>query len=223
MANKDFYERLSMLGFPMFEGDFLQTTNATLAEVVKSKDIRLWEGFPVMLANSIEKQWFNYKEIQKHLGTMKVVSRLDSLIAMSLALYDVLNLDSTQIVKFRRQFGPEKTQEELKYFIQKLRNNEDFMLSGQKMSSERVKTAFSNYYNETETRFANLSSEKKQYDLQYSLSQIFSSGQKELIMKKLRGEKLTKTEREYFSRVVKKKVLALANPELHALSQKLLS
>ena len=222
MATKDFHERLSMLGFPMFEGDSRQTTNLTLAEVIKSKDIRLWEGFPVMLANSIEKQWFNYKEIEKYLGAMKGVARFDSLIVMSLALYDVINLRVPQIDRFREQFGPEKTQE-FDYFIQRLRNNENFVLFGQTMSSERVKTVFSNYYGETETRLNNLFSEKKQYDLQYALSQIFSPRQKELIMKKLRGEKLTKTEREYFSRVVKKKILALANPELHALSQKLLS
>jgi len=175
-----------------------------------------------MLANSIEKQWFNYKEIEKYLGAMEGVSRLDSLIAMSLALYDVINLRVPQIDRFREQFGPEKTQE-FDYFIQRLRNNENFVLFGQTMSSERVKTVFINYYGETETRLNNLFSEKKQYDLQYSLSQIFSPRQKELIMKKLSGEKLTKTEREYFSRVIKKKILALANPELHALSQKLLS
>jgi hypothetical protein len=58
--------------------------------------------------------------------------------------------------------------------------------------------------------------------LEYSLSQVFSPKQKELFLKKLKREKLTKTEKEYFSRAVKKKVLALANPELHRLSQKLL-
>jgi hypothetical protein len=33
---------------------------------------------------------------------------------------------------------------------------------------------------------------------------------------------MTKTETEYFSRTVKKKVVALANPELQRLAQKLL-
>ena len=39
-----------------------------------------------------------------------------------------------------------------------------------------------------------------------------------LFMKKLRGEKLTETEREYYSRSVKKKVIALANSDLHELA-----
>ena len=38
------------------------------------------------------------------------------------------------------------------------------------------------------------------------LDLLFSEKQKELVFKKLRGQHLTKTEREYYSRVVKKKL-----------------
>jgi hypothetical protein len=55
------------------------------------------------------------------------------------------------------------------------------------------------------------------------MDQIFSTKQKELFMKKLNKGALTKTEKEYFSRVVKKKVSALADTELHTLSKKLLN
>lgn len=63
---------------------------------------------------------------------------------------------------------------------------------------------------------------KQELGLEYALSQVFSPKQKDLFLKKLKGEKLTKTEKEYFSRIVKKKALALSNPELHLLAQKLL-
>lgn len=59
---------------------------------------------------------------------------------------------------------------------------------------------------------------KDAYDelsLEYALSQLFSPKQKELFRKKLDGLPLTKTEKEYYSRAVKKKVAALANAELH--------
>ena len=56
--------------------------------------------------------------------------------------------------------------------------------------------------------------------LEFSLSQVFSPKQKELFKKKLKGASLTKTEKEYFSRSVKKTVMALSNPELHRLAQK---
>lgn len=54
------------------------------------------------------------------------------------------------------------------------------------------------------------------------LDEIFSTKQKELFLKKIGGKKLTKTEKEYFSRVVKKKVLALADSDIHQMSKKLL-
>ncbi len=54
------------------------------------------------------------------------------------------------------------------------------------------------------------------------MDEIFSTKQKELFLKKINGKKLTKTEKEYFSRVVKKKVLAMANSDLHQMSKKLL-
>jgi hypothetical protein len=50
------------------------------------------------------------------------------------------------------------------------------------------------------------------------LELLFSKKQKELIFKKLEGRHLTKTEREYYSRVVKKKLTAIAAPETQELA-----
>ena len=61
-----------------------------------------------------------------------------------------------------------------------------------------------------------------EFSLEHALSQIFSPKQKELFKKKLEGRPLSKTEQEYYSRTVKKKVVALANFELHRLAKKLL-
>ena len=50
------------------------------------------------------------------------------------------------------------------------------------------------------------------------LELLFSKKQKELVFKKLEGRHLTKTEREYYSRVVKKKLAAIAAPEMQELA-----
>ena len=50
------------------------------------------------------------------------------------------------------------------------------------------------------------------------LDLLFSEKQKELVFKKLRGQHLTKTEREYYSRVVKKKLIAIADGEMQELA-----
>jgi hypothetical protein len=54
-----------------------------------------------------------------------------------------------------------------------------------------------------------------------SLDLLFSAKQKELVFKKLRGQHLTKTEREYYSRVVKKKLAAIADSEMQELAASL--
>ncbi len=86
------------------------------------------------------------------------------------------------------------------------------------MSSQRLKSTFDSYFQEKQTKLHTLLSLKEELGLEYALSQVFSPKQKELFFKKLKREKLSKTEREYFSRVVKKKALALANAELHRLA-----
>jgi hypothetical protein len=50
------------------------------------------------------------------------------------------------------------------------------------------------------------------------MDHLFSEKQKELVFKKARGLHLTKTEREYFSRVVKKKLCAIADGEVQGLA-----
>jgi hypothetical protein len=50
------------------------------------------------------------------------------------------------------------------------------------------------------------------------LELLFSEKQRELIFKKLHHQHLTKTEREYYSRVVKKKLAAIAAPETQELA-----
>ena len=52
MTGKPLFERLSKLGMPLLETDDEFDVNQTLAEVVKSKETRLWEGFPVLLVNA---------------------------------------------------------------------------------------------------------------------------------------------------------------------------
>lgn len=219
--NDNLSKRLSMLGFPLLEVEESQDANSTLVDVIKSKDLRLWEGFPVILANSMEKGLFNYDMAKRYLKNSFDKSYLDTLIIMSLALYEVLNLKFSWANKFYRSLQNNQ-KKKFDNFVKKLKKNRDFKVVGHVMLSQRLKSTFNSYFSQGQSRLNDLLSIKEQFDLEYSLSQVFSSKQKELFLKKLKGEKLTKTEKEYFSRVVKKKVVALANPELHRLSQKLL-
>jgi hypothetical protein len=221
MENKDLLKRLSSFGFAVFEPEEAQDANATLADVVKSQDTRLWEGFPVVLANSAEKGLLDYNVLKRHLGNVSGKQMLGSLMAMSMALYKALNLDFPWAVELYQCLLDNK-KKEYAGFMKKLKENKDLEVAGHLMSSQRLKSVFNNYFARAQSKVNDLLAVKEGFGFEYAMSEVFSPKQKELFFKKLKREKLTKTEREYFSRVVRKKILALANPELHRLSQKLL-
>ena len=54
------------------------------------------------------------------------------------------------------------------------------------------------------------------------LNRLFSPKQKELVLKRRDGQAFTKTEREYFSRTVRKKLAAIADDEVVALARLLI-
>ena len=54
------------------------------------------------------------------------------------------------------------------------------------------------------------------------LDRLFSPKQKELVLKKRDGQAFTKTEREYYSRIVRKKLSAIASEKLVELARDLI-
>lgn len=221
MKNDNLLKRVSALGFNLFDVEEDQNANLTLADMVKSRDLRLWEGFPVVLAHSAEKGLFNYDKVVWYFKKPFDKSYFSSLVAMSLAVYKFFNLKFSWADAFYKSLS-EEVKKEVKEFLEKLKKNDDLHVANCEMSAQRLKSVFKNYFAQSQPKLKELLSVRDELSLEYSLSQVFSPKQKELFLKKLRREKLSKTEKEYFSRAVKKKVLALANPELHRLSQKLL-
>ena len=67
MNDTTLLERLSRLGLPLMETSTNFDVNMTLADVVKSKDTRLWEGFPVLLVNSAKDYRFDYLRVMENL------------------------------------------------------------------------------------------------------------------------------------------------------------
>jgi len=58
-------------------------------------------------------------------------------------------------------------------------------------------------------------------ELDACLDRLFSPKQKDLVFKKLNSESFTKTEREYYSRVVRKKLKAIANSQVGHIANRL--
>ncbi len=181
--------------------------NRTLAEAAESRDLRLWATFPAMLANAAEGGSFNLRAAKAFLGE-DGNRMLELLIFVSLGLYESLGVRFPWRKKLLAAF-PERMVSD---FAEKFALGRTLELDGLEIGAEDFKKSFRRYF----------SAGAGDRPLQRSLSRIFTPRQAELFFKRLRGERMTKTEREYFSRVVKKKTLALADEELHSLARRVL-
>jgi hypothetical protein len=86
------------------------------------------------------------------------------------------------------------------------------------VKTKHIMPAFKRVGHEQESRGAVLN---RSADLQNHLKRLFSPKQKDLVFKKLNGESFTKTEREYYSRVVRKKLQAIADSEVGYIAARL--
>lgn len=220
MKEDDLLKRVSRLGYPLFESEQDPDTHKTLSDIVRSRDLRLWEGFPVVLANAAEQGVFDHSKVYAKLTKSSDRSCLSSLLLTALALYRFLDLKFSWAKKLYKTL-PESQKTKFKYFLANFKADKDFKLEGHTMSSVRLKAVFNNYFRRSKEKLKEYMDVRDNLSLEFALSQVFSAKQKELFFKKLKNEKLTKTEREYYSRTVKKKVFALAHSELYHLAQKI--
>ena len=221
MVNKKLFENLDRLGFSLMEPKEDFNANKTLAEVVKSKDTRLWEAFPVLLANAAQEYSFDNDQVLKNLRKREDQENFQNLLLLSLALYQYYHLSFVWSNQLKKQLSDQDAVR-----LQKFRNNiahgDLFYVGKKRFLPDRLFEIFNNYFKKDAEKTKQLKEKYEDLSLEYALSQLFSPKQKELFKKKLKGEPLNKTEREYYSRAVKKKVSALANPDLHRLAQKLM-
>jgi len=221
MADQKLLSSLSRLGFPMFEPVEQLDVNETLAEVVKSGDARLWEGFPVLLANAADTYQFAPDRVEQHLESQVQKDHFRRLMLFSGALFSLYHLSFTWWNTFKKSLS-EQEKGLVRDWKKDLARNHAVEWDDTVLDSERVKGLFELYFEKKAETDKRRQEKHAEFSLEYALSQVFSPKQKELFKKKLEGLPLTKTEKEYYSRTVKKKVVALANEELHSLSKKLL-
>lgn len=221
MENKDLLRKLSKLGFPLVEVSEDLRANETISELIKSHDIRLWEGFPVVLANAAKNKVFDINKIKSLLKNRKDYDTFFKLLLISISLYKFLKL-RTFWTGYLSVILKSSDKEKIKEFVDKFRNNDRFYVAKKYLSSERLKNIFSNYFTRSGPGSKSSKNNYEELSLEYAMSQIFTLRQKEIFLKRAHGKKMTKTEREYFYRVIKRKAIALANKDLHILSRRVL-
>lgn len=221
MTDSKLLTSLAKLGFPMFEPSEKLDVNETLAEVVKSHDTRLWEGFPVLLANAAEDYQFDPEQVKQQLKKKEQKDHFHRLMLLAGSLFSLYHLSVSWWNTLKKSLS-EEDKALVKTWRNYLAHNQTLKCNDAELDPERLKGLFELYFEKKAEKGRRQKEKYEEFSMEYALSQVFSPKQKELFKRKLEGLPLTKTDQEYYSRTVKKKVVALANAELHSLSKKLL-
>ena len=217
------FSALSQYGYSLFQPDQMADPNDLLARLSQSQDMRLLEGFPVVLANAMEKResQVDLSAAENSLTSNEAREKFRKLVALSLYLFDVFGFENLKPAAVRRSDRWKTYLKELRDVVE---NNLPLKLGDQGLDLDRVKKTFVRYAvrDQVATTAEDKARLKDEFRREYYFSLLLSPRQRELVQKKLRAEPMTKTEREYFSRVVKKKLQALVDPDLHRMAQKAL-
>ncbi len=184
-----------------------------LDELVDSEDPRLVEGFPVVLANCAHRGLnLDFRDLlSRHKSGSRKQQDLELLLLVSSDLLTQQDLDKPKNL--------ESVLKSLKAKHGELLSNDVVTLSNKvSLSTERLRNTLKRYTTEMvtsrTTRKREKSRQRRSFQLNYYLNTLFAPKQKELVLKKYHGEPLNKTEQEYFSRKVKKKLEAMINKDV---------
>ncbi|HUT72431.1 MAG TPA: hypothetical protein VMW89_17310 [Desulfatiglandales bacterium] len=224
MEKEELIEALGQLGYQLFATEAKKIGKkkiyAVLNELAHSTDSRLIEAFPVVLANCAHRgiNLDMRTVLSGHGPRGPKKRRLEKLILASIDLLNQEGLDKPRgfdvfIESLRLKYGDVLADENLA------------LDKGLSVSTERLRNALRRYAADLEKSESagekERNSQLRSFKLNLHLSTLFSPKQKELVLKKLSGEPLSKTEQEYYSRIVKKKLEALSNSEMRKIASAL--
>jgi len=217
MRREDLIFNLGRLGYTLLRTETSVVKEDEVLELLDaladSKDPRLVEGFPVVLANCAQKDL--------KLNFMTLLSRHNSDSRKQQALEKLLLLSSTLLTQqgLNKPKNLERLSKSLKAKYGDLLAGDVVDLGNKiSLSTERLRNTLYRYaadlFKSKSTRARAKNRQRQSFQLNYYLSILFAPKQKELLLKKYHGEPLNKTEQEYFSRKVKKKLEAMTNKEV---------
>lgn len=221
MKKEELISALGALGYRLFTKENERVNSGKVLDVLDelsgSEDSRLIEAYPVVLANCAHRgiKLDISGLLSRHGQRSHSRSNLEKLILASCDLLAEEGLDQP---------------EGIEVILKTLRPKYGDLLQGEvvdlgthrSVSTERLRRTLRRYAIDLErhesAREKDRRKQLRSFQLELHLSTLFPPKQKELILKKLKGDLLSKTEKEYYSRVVKKKLQGLANKELRKIA-----
>lgn len=212
---------LERYGYPLIRVQ-RKSPDRLILDIIKSREPRLLYSLPVILRNIDAKQ-LDLKNLEESLELEKIDKKIiQELLYLCLLTYDLYNIQPIWRRKLKDYLKEVIGSKELSELRENFFSSSDMEIKYKdfhiRINAGSFKDNFSNYLLIDKARKRKKLSERIGLSLelktQSQLSKLFSGKQKEIILKKLGGEELTKTEREYFSRTVKPKLEAILNPEI---------
>jgi hypothetical protein len=221
MNKEELITALGELGYRLFSPEKKRLSSKKVLDVLEelsaSDDSRLIEAFPVVLANCAHRgiKLDIHGMLSRYGRRSQRRANLEKLILASWDLMAQEGLD--------RPEGPDDNLSPLRVKYGDLLKEELLDLGKHRsVSTERLRNTLRRYVIDLErsdsVRERNRRRQLRSFQLDLHLSTLFPPRQKELILKKLKGNSLSKTEQEYYSRVVKKKLECLVNSDLRKIA-----
>ena len=149
--------------------------------------------------------------------------RLLFFVALSLALYENMGVTSSWVMVLHDFLKKEDLEDLYKEFYANFvkQNQLTFKETGFnfKARTADIRRDFSTAISQGRARWGEALHTQRDEDVDELFHRLFAPGQCEIIRKILHQEDLSKTERETFSRVVKKKLMAIIDPELQRVAR----
>lgn len=219
MNKEELLNSLEQLGFEM-----LRTQDVDVCEVLRAllsqDDSRLLESFPVVLANAFDKKQVSVQECWMRMLNSEQEDMFLRFSGVSLVLYEFSGYTSDWLEDFSKRVRP-KVANLIDDYRKALNEGKLLDVMSCVLSAERLKKTFDLYLQREDEGLKNYQGQYDEFAFHQSMVVLFSPKQRELVLKKLKGRMLSKTEKEYYSRVVKKKLLAIANEQLFRTAQRL--
>ena len=121
---------MAKLGYPMVEPVQELDVHQTLAEVVKSQEIRYWEGFPILLLNATENFLFKPELVEQLMDSEAQKKQFRSLMILSASLFSHYHLSSSWWQKFKKNLSDAEEKQ-----FRKLRNS---LIHNKKLNSDSI-------------------------------------------------------------------------------------
>ena len=221
MKKEELISALGALGYRLFTKGNERVNSGKVLDVLDelsgSEDSRLIEAYPVVLANCAHRgiKLDIRGLLSRHGQRSRSRSNIEKLILASCDLLAEEGLDQPEGIEDILNTLRPKYGDLLKGEVVDLGTHRS-------VSTERLRRTLRRYAIDLErhesAREKHRRRQLRSFQMELHLSTLFPPKQKELILKKLKGDPLSKTEKEYYSRVVKKKLQGLANKELRKIA-----